>query len=470
MYRNMKRILISITFFNLIGLLYGQGNFVNATYPYGNMPDNTNETTLINGYNSWKSNFLDTCANDTFRVKFDDPDFTVSEGIAYGMLLAAYADDQVVFDGLWNYYVRFMNDNDIMNWKIEGCTKIDGSGGATDAELDATIALMVADKRFGNDGSINYENAAKNLINAIKENEVEAETYVLKPGDQWGGSQTTNPSYFATGYFKAYGEYTNDIDFWNNVANKCYEIIDNNLTEQNAVYNLVSDWCSADGSYASEVSSWAYDEGRSYYYDAARTPWRIAMDFLWYGTNDALPYLNLCNDFVENEGGFGEIYPGYNQDGTPISTDYHDVVFTGAYAVAAMSSDNQDFINQGYTEVKNLTSSGYFGATLRMIYLYALTGNSFNPLQEIVVSNAKNKIPAFQVYPNPVTDQIIVKFSSPAERNSTLSIFDISGKVVAQKKIKANANDTELNLSSLDPGIYTIEVNKTIQKFVKKQQ
>src|ERR1035437_5021289 len=107
------------------------------------------------------------------------------------------------------------------------------------------------------------------MIGKIKQYEVENGTYVLKPGDKWGGSETTNISYLAIAYLREFGKFTNDASFWNGVADKSYSIIFNNLSNNNAKGGLVSDWCNANGTQASGKSL-------NYAYDACRTPWRIA--------------------------------------------------------------------------------------------------------------------------------------------------------------------------------------------------
>src|SRR5688500_10957218 len=43
-------------------------------------------------------------------------DSTVSEGIAYGMIIAVMFDDQPLFDALWQYALCFLNDNGLMSW------------------------------------------------------------------------------------------------------------------------------------------------------------------------------------------------------------------------------------------------------------------------------------------------------------------------------------------------------------------
>jgi endo-1,4-beta-D-glucanase Y len=350
----------------------------NKTYGYGLMPGNKNSQDAITNYNTWKTNFVEACSNGRFRVKFDDRSQTVSEGIAYGMLLSAYAGDRTLFDGLWNYYKDNRNGNGVMNWKINGCSGAIGYNGATDSEVDAAMALIVADYQWGTSGSINYKNDAKTLITAIKNFEVEAGTYVLKPGDQFGGSNLTNASYFAPGYFRAFAAYMND-SFWINVADKAYVVINNNLTVNNAAGGLVSDWSTAAGGYSSAAGGYA-NGGRNYSYDAARTPWRIAVDYVWYGNASAKAYSKKSSDFVRvNLGGSQNVKDGYSQNGSAISS-YHNSTFVGAFASAAMGGDNQAHLDNSYSDLRGINDAGsYFNQTLKTLYLFLLTGNFYLP-------------------------------------------------------------------------------------------
>lgn len=438
--------------------------FVNATYLFGTMPSNIVESDLQTAYIQWKNAFVDTnCSNGRARVKFDDPNFTVSEGIAYGMLLSAYANDQELFDGLWKYYQSHENSNGVMNWKIEGCDTVNGQNGATDAELDAAIALIVAGNRFGNSGSINYHQDAKDLIAIMKQHEIEAGSYVLKPGDAWGGSNNTNPSYFAPGYFRVYGEFTNDVTFWNNVTTKTYQILNANLSVNNAVDCLVSDWCKADGSY-SDIVSWAYNSGKSFYYDAARTPWRIATDYLWYGQSEASDYLNKCVSFVNREGGLSNIKAGYNQDGTSIH-NFQDPVYTGSFSSSMLISNDQNVVNSAYTTTKNLTSTQYFATTLRVIYMFTLSGNFFNPVSNVLgndeIDYASNN---HFLYPNPTSNKLYLK---NFEVGTSLKIFTLNGKEVLTIKVKSNDN-YPVDISKLAVGTYFIRGKNVKLRFIKK--
>ncbi len=454
--------LLATLFFGVTTAQISNVSFINADYDHGLQPTNIQANDAYDVYVSWRNTFAEACTNGRYRIRFDNPAETVSEGVAYGMLLSVYANDQELFDGLWLYYQDHANGNGVMNWKINGCSGVIGNNGATDAELDAALALITADKRWGNAGAINYQSAATTLIAAIKNHEVESGTSVLKPGDAWGGSQNTNPSYFAPGYFRVFGEYTSDTTFWNAVASKCYEIINANLTKNSAVYNLVSDWCEADGDY-STIVPWAYDQGKSYYYDAARTPWRIAIDYVWHGDAQALTYTTLCNNFVTAQGGFDQIYPGYSQAGVAINTTYKDPTFTGAYSSAAMSSTTQTFVNNGYTELKNQATSAYFGATLRALYMLALSGNTYNPLTQNVLSVDEQSISSFKIHPNPVSDRLHLTFKTSEPR--TLELFTLSGQNVWTKKVYAL--ETQVPMDSLQRGVYLLRIKGESFKVVK---
>lgn len=371
-------ILILITSMCLPSFAQTQPFPANKTYSFGLMPTNRNFQDAAANYSIWKTNFLESCGNGRYRVKFDNPNQTVSEGIAYGMLLSAYAGERTIFDGLWNYYKDNSNAQGLMNWKINGCNGGPaGTGGATDSEVDAAMALIVADFQWGSNSGINYNNDARTLINAIKTHEVEAGSFVLKPG-QFGGSSITNPSYFAPAYFRKFASFMND-PFWNSVANKCYEVINNNLAVNNAAGGLVSDWCTASGSYSSQAGGYA-NGGTKYTYDAARTPWRIAVDFAWYGDNQAKTYSKKSSDFIRiTKNGSQNIVDGYNQNGSNFG-QYHNATFVGAFAAAAIAGDNQAHLNNSYSDLIGISEPySYYNQTLKTIYLFFLSGNFYLP-------------------------------------------------------------------------------------------
>lgn len=361
----------------------------NKQYKYGMLPTNLPTTgaygsaqDAAKAYNYWVEDFVEDCGDGSKRVKFDQIAYTVSEGIAYGMLLSAYAGDKETFDGLWAYYKKWSNANGVMHWKIQGCEKINSSNGATDAELDAAMALIVAAKQWEN-GS--YAAEAKTLITAIREKEmvVNGDT---KPGDSWNSAR--NPSYYAPAYYRQYAKIdTENAEFWEVQAVEKAEW--HLLANRHAVSGLVSDWSDIYTAQPKVRNNPSFD--KLYGYEAVRNPWRMATDFIWHGPDVAIAGKDIC-------GKVGALLVGketavrvrMNLDGTPVS----NASTNGASymtALAAMGTENRLSLNSLYKRMNgqggrysfNEDNSNYFNATLRCISLFVITGNFWNPSDEL---------------------------------------------------------------------------------------
>ena len=362
----------------------------NRVYPHGFKATTITAADATAAYNSWKTSFAENCGNNTWRIKFDNTSETVSEGIAYGMLIAVYHADKPLFDGLWQYYKNARNENGVMHWKRNGCANgANGNNGATDAELDAAMALIIASCQWSTTSPHNYVNDAKTLIAAIKTHEVEAGSNILKPGDKFGGTSLTNPSYFAPAYFRVFAEFTGtDASFWNSVADKCYQILNANA---HATTGLVSDWCNGSGTPGG--SGYAYG-GVRYHYDAARTPWRFTTDYLWNGNSNALSYLQKNVNWVNGAGGgIANIGDSYERDGSKQSNN-HNSTFTGAFANAAMASSqtNANAFAQNFKDIPAANDNAYFQRTMRALYYLQLTGNFWYPCTASSVSSVTTAI------------------------------------------------------------------------------
>ena len=115
-------------------------------------------------YDKWKTDLLTSDGAGGFlRVRRPNSsgaevNSTVSEGIAYGMLLSVYANDQPTFDKLWQYAKLWPDSHGLMNWYINAAgTQVLGTGAATDADEDMAFALVMADARWGGRGSLDDE-------------------------------------------------------------------------------------------------------------------------------------------------------------------------------------------------------------------------------------------------------------------------------------------------------------------------
>jgi hypothetical protein len=84
-------------------------------------------------------------------------------------------------------------------------------------------------------------------------------------------------------------------------------------------------------------------------------------------------------------------------------------------------------------------------------------------IEEIYLQENKNENQQIKVYPNPNNGSFTVQLSN-FDTESTVSVFNISGKVVYQTKMNENTS-TEINLPHLPSGIYYLRANdsKTVK-------
>ena len=330
-------------------------------------------------YEFWKERYLIECPNDVYRVAFDLPSQTVSEGIAYGMLLSAYHEDQAVFDGLWQYYINASNDDGIMHWKRAGCeaTNEQGAGenwnnGASDAELDAAMALIKASCTWPNNGRHDYAAAATNLIEQIERFEtvrIGEFGRMLRPGSAFGGLSCLNYSYFAPGYYRTFADYVPErADFWNEMAVDAYSLIARGTHPETG---LVPNWAHADGTTA--VSCDWFTNHEAYGWDAVRTPWRVALDYLWHGTPEAKAFIDKITGWVDSDlGGLPELRSQHRLDGSQL-VGSRSAAATGGMAVAGMVLSKEK-ADEYLGHFANTEVTGYFSTTLNALYWLSASG------------------------------------------------------------------------------------------------
>jgi endo-1,4-beta-D-glucanase Y len=346
--------------------LAGFDGLVQATDWSIPVAENVTETTVARAYLDWKERFYQSCGDGTVYVLKDDytgSQYIVSEGIAYGMLLSVGMGDREVFDGLWAYYRDHRNGNGLMNWRYEVCGGGAGEGGASDADLDAAMALVLAESRWGG-----YQQNALDLVSAIAEHETDTcddGNIVLKPGDGWGGcgGDVVNPSYFSPAYYRRFALLQPDrADFWNQFATDTYEML-RGMQEQ--VGGLLPDWGFGDGRAEPDPN------GRGQYgYEAVRAPWRIALDLAW--SNDAEPraLLTRMSETIDASGGLAALAD------TDSFEDKRNSAFLGSLSLSGTGVSQEKF--DGYVSewlsYEDVDDSWYYQATLRVLYLMVAGG------------------------------------------------------------------------------------------------
>lgn len=362
-------------------------------YPNGISPTTIYVEDADEAYQAWKDIHLEDCGGGVHRVRWENAklDATVSEGIGYGMLLTVMWGDQVAFDGLFNYYKQALNpDTGLMHWLRYGCDAHSEQtynqfpdGAAADADLDVAMALIMADCKWGG-GS--YASDASAVIANIRShmfmthNDLE----VLQPGDSsWFdgmGNGCVNYSYFAPAYYREYARYDEEnAAFWHKAADDTYPVL---VAGSNETTGLVRNWGSSDGADATPDCHNAYIRSSSYGDDAARTPWRIATDYLWNGVSAADQWSDKVTAWV-NTVGIANTVQWYHLDGSPDTEaptyEDHTAINVGPWATGAMTYD-QATVDAFSAELVKIPSGPgdhdgeYFPRMLKALSLATLAG------------------------------------------------------------------------------------------------
>jgi hypothetical protein len=357
-----------------------------CVYPPSASPDDG-----VKAYDAWKTELVTAGgAGGHLRVRRPNSpggeiDSTVSEGIAYGMMLAVVMDDQPLFDELWKYTQLWLDGNGLMHWYINAAGTMPlGTGGATDSDEDIAWALVMADRQWGGSGSLDepYLEAAKKQIDRIWNHEVDHDHGdLLLPGDQWN-KVIFNPSYFAPNEYRVFGEVTGKVDEWQRVIDKGYEVLEASLSAAsgNAENGLVPAWCGEDGA---PLEPWAGGP-TNYQYDSARMPFRVGFDYCTYSEPRAAAYVARTSSFFAGIGA-ANITDGYDLDGTPHPDpdsppgSPQSAVFLGSAAVGAMSDPaHAAFVEDAYARVATgelLARSRYYNLSWTALTLLTMSGN-----------------------------------------------------------------------------------------------
>ena len=157
-----------------------------------------------------------------------------------------------------------------------------------------------------------------------------------------------------------------------------------------------------------------------------------------------------CNEsiYTENVDTSGLIVSKYSLSGEMVSNDFIAPSGYPSFAVATDQSGNMAFT--GYTK-----TTGY----LELITCVDTTCNSRYPTS---VNNMATK-DVWSIYPNPATDFITVHHNG--NENLDFAITDITGRALVSGHLVGQY--TPVKISDLSPGLYFINIDGGIVKFLK---
>ncbi|WP_396667578.1 class F sortase [Microbacterium sp. R86528] len=277
---------------------------------------------------STAESFLDLYVDDGRVVRFDQGGDTVSEGQAYGLLLAVVARDENSFDQIWDWTTENIQRNDgLLAWRWENGSVVDDEP-AADADLDAARALVLAGNAFDRD-DLREDGIA---LGDTVLNEMSASTEIgriLLPG-LWATTSphAYNPSYASPVAFAVLADASGDTR-WTELSEGTRAATEA-LLDSNA---LPTNWATVatDGSVA--IAGSANGDGEpGYGYDATRTSIRFAESC---DPADTALAARIAAALPDDD----ELVAEFDSGGGPVTSDQHPIAY--AARAAAYAADQQ---------------------------------------------------------------------------------------------------------------------------------
>jgi len=318
--------------------------------------------------------FLNRYAQPDGRVsRIDQGGDTVGEGQAYGMLMAAAIGDEKRFDSIWDWTKGNIRRPDGLLAFLWKDGKVVNSDAASDADLDATRALLAASCRFQRP---ELKRDALRLARSI----MNLETITPQPGTvilvagQWATKPplTVNPSYFSPATFAELQKETGDVR-WGTLAGTSRSITTDLLRGSS---RLPPDWAQLQTGRPLPTGPPDNPNSRSLFtFDAPRTLMRMAED-----PNPAGRRIAARAWPVFKGRDPGTIPVEHDLKGNPAGNTKHPIVLVAAAAAAGAAKDPADrdkLLNAA--EALDRQTPTYYGAAWVALGRIMLTSRYLDP-------------------------------------------------------------------------------------------
>ncbi|MFD8643450.1 glycosyl hydrolase family 8 [Streptomyces zaomyceticus] len=353
---------------------------------------------VVDYYNRWKSAFVrQNCGNGWYQIISPDADHPyVAEAQGYGMVVTATMagadpDAKKIFDGLVKWKIDHpssVNPNLLAAEQDTACRSVNGGDGATDGDMDVAYGLLLADKQWGSTGTYNYKDLALKHIAAIKKDELNPTTKLLKLGD-WSSSGDqyywiSRTSDWMVDHFRAFRTASGDTT-WDAVRTAHQTQISRLQSTYASGTGLLPDFVVDTNTTPKPAPGQVLEDANdgAYWWNACRTPWRIADDAVTSGDATSLAAARKLNGWIKTKTGGdpNKIAIGYKLNGTQISSG-SEAAFFAPFAVAAMTdSGSQAWLDALWNKMLNtpIDTSSYFSASIQLQVMITVSGNHWVP-------------------------------------------------------------------------------------------
>ncbi|MBX4215397.1 hypothetical protein KW797_00380 [Candidatus Parcubacteria bacterium] len=288
-------------------------------------------------WEDYKQNYIEPESYRTLDRQQEN--ITTSEGESYTMLRAVWQDDKSTFDVSLDWLNAHLKRKDnLFSWlygrrpngTLGVVSEKGGANSAADADTDIALALLFAHARWG---EARYLDEARAVIASIWEHEVitiKGTPYLAANSVEKTSKSPyvlLNPSYFAPYAYRIFAD-ADPAHPWEKVADSSYAIIDKSLAapfDKEKSVGLPPNWIYLDRVTGAITASPDSDYG----FDAMRVPWRLALDYVWFGEPNAKRTLEKLS-FLGKEWDKRERLPMvYAHDGTPVLADESPAFYGG---------------------------------------------------------------------------------------------------------------------------------------------
>ena len=426
-----------------------------------------------------------------------------TEGQSYGMMITVQLDHKTEFDKLWRWAKKYMQHQSgiwegYFAWqcKPDG-TKID-SGCAPDGEEYFITALLLASNRWGNDGEIDYNAEAQNILKNIRNktgvggvhNMYNSENHMVVFSPLYENVKFSDPSYCLPGFMELWARWAEtDNEFWAEAATAARTLLKNSCHETSGLF---PEYSLFDGT--PYCPDWQSYDTKQYKFDAIRCAMNIGMDFNWFcadSANQAEMMTRLLTFFKNDKYKHGCFH--WNGEIADANFDYNAGI-AGTNGVGCFAiTDNElakEVLNKLWKTAPPTGQWRYYNGMVYFLAMLNVSGNyriykpltglevidttvydtyngvtydksttfSYNQdckiyrVHVIVETTGLNDVKSSGtvLYPNPATEKATI---SSTKNISFVEIRNCEGKLLA------TTTSHEINVAGYEKGLYVVTIN-----------
>jgi endo-1,4-beta-D-glucanase Y len=259
---------------------------------------------LASLWNEYKQQDLDPVSHRTIDAQRGN--ITTSEGESYTMLRAVWENDRTTFDQSWEWskdnLKRPTDSLPAWLWGKEPngtygiLTEQNGQNTASDADTDMALSLIMAGDRWHDP---TYTIAGIQMIDDIWNQDVATvQGQPVLTADNLEKDDPTqvvvDPSYFAPYAYTIFAGLDPTHD-WTGLETNMFSLVDqisSQPLDQSRSANIPPDWVIINRQTGSFSPPTGTDQTTDYSFDAMRLPFRLALDYEWFGNPEAKDLLS----------------------------------------------------------------------------------------------------------------------------------------------------------------------------------